>query len=153
MSETKPLQLMSLWEDSHARTCPLPDAARDWLESDPASGSSSREFFRTLFLNGWWSRMSPDSLPLTAEMTSQSSFTGWSSAGIAAHGECWTLNASECPSAAAVCSLSDILETVVPPTYFLSERATSGIIRRLTAKKKAHPIIRLLLLRGGMGEE
>ena len=54
--------------------------------------------------------------------------------------ECWTLSSSEWPSDAAVCSLSDILETGdVPRRYFLSARACQGILRRAAKRGKALP--------------
>lgn len=48
-------------------------------------------------------------------------------------------NTSEFPSAAAVCSLSQVLETEVAPKYFLSPRACAGIIRRAEKRGKALP--------------
>jgi hypothetical protein len=55
--------------------------------------------------------------------------------------ESWTLNGSEWPSAAVVCSLSDILEIgSVPPRFFLSAKACSGILRRAGKRGKALPL-------------
>jgi hypothetical protein len=54
--------------------------------------------------------------------------------------EYWTLSTSEWPSAAAVCSLSDVLETGdVPPRFFLSARACEGILRRAEKRGKELP--------------
>ncbi|WP_425515955.1 hypothetical protein [Methylomagnum ishizawai] len=51
-----------------------------------------------------------------------------------------TLNTSEFPSAAAVCSLSAVLETGdVPRRYFLSATACKGILRRAANRGKALP--------------
>ena len=51
-----------------------------------------------------------------------------------------TLNTSEFPSAAAVPSLSDILETGnVPRRYYLSATACKGILRRADKRGKALP--------------
>ncbi len=51
-----------------------------------------------------------------------------------------TLNTLEFPSAAVVCSLSDILETgVVPLRYFLSAKACRGILRRAERRGKTLP--------------
>jgi hypothetical protein len=51
-----------------------------------------------------------------------------------------TLSISEWPSAAAVCSLSDILENGdVPPRYFLSAKACAGILRRAEKRGKQLP--------------
>src|SRR5215510_7786558 len=41
-----------------------------------------------------------------------------------------TLNTGECPCAAAVSSLSQILQADVPGKYFLSRKAGQGILRR-----------------------
>jgi hypothetical protein len=51
-----------------------------------------------------------------------------------------TLNTSEFPSDAAVCSLSDILETGdVPQRFFLSATACRGILRRAEKRGKKLP--------------
>jgi hypothetical protein len=56
------------------------------------------------------------------------------------HTECLTLNTSEWPSAAVVCSLSDTLETgAVPQRFFLSAKACVGILRRAEKRGKALP--------------
>src|SRR5690606_19322700 len=55
-------------------------------------------------------------------------------------GECLTLNTSEWPNDAAVCSLSDILETGdVPRRFFLSATACRGILRRAEKRGKDLP--------------
>lgn len=56
------------------------------------------------------------------------------------HGECWTLNSAEFHSAAAVCSLSDILETGdhLRP-YYLSDTALRGIRNRAAGRGKDMP--------------
>ena len=61
--------------------------------------------------------------------------------------EYWTLNTSEhaasptlSHSADAVCSLSDILETIaVPHRYYLTAKACQGILRRAEKRGKALP--------------
>jgi hypothetical protein len=54
--------------------------------------------------------------------------------------ECWTLNTLEWPSGAAVCSLSDTLETGdVPQRFFLSATACQGILRRAENREAALP--------------
>jgi hypothetical protein len=51
-----------------------------------------------------------------------------------------TLNISDWPSAASVCSLSDILETGdVPQRFFLSAKACEGILRRAEKRGKELP--------------
>lgn len=50
-----------------------------------------------------------------------------------------TPNISELPSAAAVCSLSAILQDNVPQKYSLSQKACIGILRRAAKRGKALP--------------
>ena len=55
-------------------------------------------------------------------------------------GGSWTPNISAWPNDAAVCSLSQVLETdSIPPRYFLSEKACAGILRRAEARRKTLP--------------
>ncbi len=63
----------------------------------------------------------------------------WKTAGILSHGECWTLNSSEYPSAAAACFLSDILEPSAPQRFYLSPRACRGLLRRARTKERSLP--------------
>ena len=52
----------------------------------------------------------------------------------------WTPNISEWPNDAAVCSLSQVLETgSIPPRFFLSGTACAGILRRAEKRGKALP--------------
>jgi hypothetical protein len=51
-----------------------------------------------------------------------------------------TLSISEFPSAADVCSLSDVLEAGdLPRRYFLSAKACAGILRRAAKRGKELP--------------
>lgn len=63
------------------------------------------------------------------------------------HGGFSMLNISEWPNAAAVCSLSQILETEpIPHRYYLSAKAANGIIRRAGKRGKELPsMLRLAL--------
>jgi hypothetical protein len=62
---------------------------------------------------------------------------GWLNSGMGSPTECLTLNTSEWPSAAAVCSLSDVLETQpVPQRFFLSAKACHGILRRASRRDR-----------------
>ncbi len=57
------------------------------------------------------------------------------------NGQLWTRNSSEWRKDAAVCSLSEILETgPVAPRYFLSAKACRGILRRAEKRGKALPM-------------
>ena len=56
------------------------------------------------------------------------------------HGGFWTPNISAWPNDAAVCSLSQVLETgSIPLKYFLSEKACAGILRRAEARGRMLP--------------
>jgi hypothetical protein len=54
-------------------------------------------------------------------------------------GASWMPNTLEWPNAAAVCSLSSILEQDVPQKYYLSARACAGILRRAEKRGKQLP--------------
>jgi hypothetical protein len=63
-----------------------------------------------------------------------------------------TLSGSEWPSAAVVCSLSDVLETgEVPRKYFLSPTACRGILRRSENRGRELPTTLLRELQAGAG--
>jgi hypothetical protein len=51
-----------------------------------------------------------------------------------------TLNISDWPNAAAVCSLSQVLETgSISQRFFLSSKACAGILRRAEKRQKTLP--------------
>ena len=54
-------------------------------------------------------------------------------------GESWMLNTGESPSTAVVSSLSQILEDLPHPRYYLSRKACLGILRRAKARGKGVP--------------
>jgi hypothetical protein len=65
----------------------------------------------------------------------------WQNSGMGSLTEFLTLSSSEWPSGAAVCSLSDVLETGdVPRRFFLSARACEGILRRAEKRGKDLPL-------------
>jgi hypothetical protein len=67
--------------------------------------------------------------------------------------ESLTLNTSEWPSAAAVCSLSDTLETgAVPQRFFLSAKACQGILRRAEKRGKKLPSALKMALEKNAGQ-
>lgn len=132
-------QLTLFAEASHARTFPLQEIARDWLESDQDFGLSSIEFLKKLAPGGLSSKMSPACYPATEAEILPSSFEGWSNSGMALLGGYLTLNTSDWPSDASVCSLSEVLETDVPQKYFLSRKAARGVLRRAEKRGKALP--------------
>ena len=55
-------------------------------------------------------------------------------------GASWMPNTSAWPNDAAVCSLSQVLETgSIPPRFFLSSKACAGILRRAEKRGKELP--------------
>lgn len=127
--------------DSRARTSQWLGPVRDWMASAPGSGLATAELLRSFDRLLLSSKMSPACYPATGGATLPSSFQGWSNSGIAWAGGFLTLNTSEWPSAAAVCSLSDVLQPPdsVPRKYFLSPMACAGILRRAGNRGKELP--------------
>ena len=132
-------QLTLFVEDSPARISVLPESGRDWLESGAGFGLSFAAFLQSLVHDGSLLRMSPACYPATVAGISSSSFEGWSNSGMASRGGFLTLSTTEYHSGAVVCSLSDILETDVPPKYSLSPKACAGILRRAEKRGKTLP--------------
>jgi len=126
-------------EASPVRTCPLPDNAQDWLESDLDFGSSSIALLQAAAQSGWLSRTSPVCYPAMEGEILPSSFGGWSNSGMACAGGFLTLSMPEWHNDAAVCSLSAVLETDVPRKYYLSAKAARGILRRAEKRGKDLP--------------
>ena len=64
----------------------------------------------------------------------------WKTSGTVSRTECLTLSTSEWPKDAAVCLLSDILETGdLPQRFFLSATACRGLLRRGEKRGKKLP--------------
>jgi site-specific DNA-cytosine methylase len=64
----------------------------------------------------------------------------WPNSGIGGPTGCLTLNTTEWPKDADVCSLSDILQNPpIPSKYFLSQKAAIGILRRAEKRGKKIP--------------
>jgi hypothetical protein len=87
--------------------------------------------------SGWFGRTSPASCQAAEDGTLVPSSGAWLNSGMGSPTECLTLSTSEWPSDAAVCSLSDILETGdLPQRFYLSQRACAGILRRAERRGK-----------------
>src|SRR5690606_3325214 len=136
-------------EASPARTSRWLDAVLDWLASGPDSSSSSLASLMSSVPVGWLSRTSLDFCRQTADGTWEPSSGRWGNSGMGGATVCLTLNTSEWPSDAVVCSLSDVLETQpVPSRYFLSPKAARGILRRAEARGQSlDPSLRAALER------
>jgi hypothetical protein len=132
-------QLTLFVADSPAKIYQWPESARGLLENGQDYGSSLRELLTNLSRDGLLLRTSPAYYPQIEGQTLPLSFDGWSNAGMAFAGGYLTLSISEFPSAAAVCSLSEVLETDAPQKYYLSAKACRGILRRAEKRGKMLP--------------
>src|SRR3990167_2393207 len=126
---------------SPARISPLLEDELALLEREAASSTSSRELSTRLSLLGWSSKTSPASLAQEGDGTWVPSSGRFLNSGMGGPTGYWTLNTSEFPKDAAVCSLSDVLEDEreIAPRYYLSPKACSGILRRAEKRGKTLP--------------
>lgn len=114
------------------------DFAKVWLMTDPTSPSLSLELLIASSRNGSFGRTSPERCHKTKDGRLAPSSGGWQSAGIIAptgqltlSSALWTEHPPQFRRDASVCSLSAIVVTgAVPPQYFLTPRASRGILHR-----------------------
>lgn len=113
------------------------DFERDWLTHVATSCLPTVRLLAAIGPDGWFGRTSPASCRLTVDGTLEPSLGCWQNSGMGSPTEFLTLSTSEWPSAAAVCSLSQMLETGdVPQRFFLSAKACSGILRRSERRER-----------------
>ena len=138
-------------EEPHASPSALQDCDKDWQIRVATSCLPLVPLLQSTAPSGWFGRTSPVSSPVTKDETLRafwaSSLAKKSKSPLVVgrtleslrespkptvpHTGCWTLSTSEWPSDAAVCSLSDDLETGdVPQRFLLSATACRGILRR-----------------------
>lgn len=135
---SNPLTLFA--EDSPAKTSAWLDDALAWLANAPDYGSDSIASLLSSLPVGFSSRTSLAFSRATEARTWPWFSEGWKNSGMGGPTGCLTLNTSEWPKDAAVCSLSDVLETrPVPSKFFLSPKAASGILRRAERRGRALP--------------
>lgn len=137
-------------ESSLSRMCPVFYPAADVLSAAKWPATSGRILFGesdTLTakeldttLRALRVTQGDDYLKAIADVISKSSSPGWSNAGMASPGGFLMLNLTEWHSGAAVCSLSEVLETEVQPKYFLSPKACRGILRRAEKRGAELPV-------------
>jgi len=133
-------QLTLLWEEHPASPSQSPDYERDWKILAATWPSSIADFLTTFDRDGSSGKTSPVFCQAAQDGTLAPSSGRWLNSGMASPIECWTLNGSEWPSAAVVCSLSDTLETGdLPQRFFLSSKACAGILRRAEKRGKKLP--------------
>lgn len=127
-------------EASPAKTSAWLDAVLDWLAADPDFSTSSCVSLLSALPLGFSSRTSLAFCRRQEDGTWEPSSGRWENSGMGGPTVCLTLSTSEWPKDAAVCSLSDVLETApVPPRYFLSPRACRGILRRAEKRGRELP--------------
>ena len=116
------------------------DSEKDWMTLVVTSCLPILPSLNNIAPVGWSGRTSPAFCPPLMDGTLVASSEGWQSAGMGSATGCLTLNTSEWPKDANVCSLSDILETGdLPQRFFLSERACKGILHRADKRGKELP--------------
>ncbi len=131
---------MFLSEELPANHSASQDCERDWQTRVATSCWGLVRLLNAYSPSGWFGRTSPVSCLAAEDGTLVPSSECWQNSGMGSPTEYWTLSTSEWPSAAAVCSLSDVLETGdVPPRFFLSARACEGILRRAEKRGKELP--------------
>lgn len=160
-------QLTFFAEEPPARTSVSPGSDLDWMARVAGSCSPMALLLADIGPAGWSGRTSPasfrtiedehlrafwDSSPGGGSKSQPAAgnlreLSRASRAHTASHGECLTLSMCEhvashmlSPSDAAVCGLSDILETGdVPRRFFLTAKACQGILRRAGKRGKSLP--------------
>ena len=139
---------MFLSEEPPASPSASQDSEKDWMTLVATSCLPTLQLLTNIGPSGWFGRTSPAYFPLTEDETLPASFEGWQNSGMGSPTEFLTLSTLEWPSAAAVCSLSDILEIGnVPQRFFLSATACRGILRRAERRGKELPQALSLALR------
>lgn len=94
------------------------------------SGQKLSESSEYSYLNGLSGKMFPDFSLSTMDMTFGKSFPSLIRSGIVWRGACWIQTDLGWHNGEKECSLSEVLETLVPQKYYLTSTAIAGIIRR-----------------------
>ena len=129
-----------LLEEPPAKASQSLDFAKDLVTHAETSCSPILPLLHNISPSGWFGRTSPASCLANEDGILEPSSGRWASSGMGSPTECLTLNTSEWPSDAAVCSLSDTLETGdVPQRFYLSAKACQGILRRAEKRGKKLP--------------
>ena len=133
-------QLTFFAEEPPASHSASPDSERDWMTRVATSCLPTVPLLQDIAPSGWYGRTSPASCRVTEDEILEPSSGCWGNSGMGSHTAFLTLSSSEWPKDAAVCSLSDVLETGdVPQRYFLSATACRGILRRAEKRGKELP--------------
>ena len=138
--QSKREQLTFLWGAPLANPSPSPASEKDWPTLVATWLSSISALLTEFDRDGSSGKTSPASCQATEDGILVPSSGRWANSGMGGPTESWTLSSSEWPSDAAVCSLSDTLETGdVPQRFFLSAKACAGILRRAEKRGKELP--------------
>ena len=133
-------QLTFLSEEPHVSHSQSQDCEKDWMTRVATSCLHTLPLLHDISPDGWFGRTSPVSCRQTEDGILEPCSQRWGKSGMGSPTEFLTLNISEWPKDAAVCSLSDTLETGdVPQRFFLSEKACQGILRRAEKRGKKLP--------------
>jgi len=126
-------------EASPAKTSAWLESVQVWVENDPDSGANSAVSLVTSLPHGFSWRTSLAFCHRMADGTWEPLSGRWRNSGIGGRSGCLTLNTSEWPKDADVCSLSDVVEPDAPAKFSLSRKACRGILRRAEKKGKQIP--------------
>jgi hypothetical protein len=90
-------------------------------------------------------KTSRDSSATTKDELLPKSFKRWTSWGMTSNGKCLTANISAFPRIGRECSLSDILEPNPPDKYFLSDKQTRWLQRKLQESKNRLALVSIAI--------
>ena len=128
------------WEVPHAKVSPSRESGLAWMTRVATWQSSFFDLLHAFASNGSSLKTSLASCRRTEDGILEPSSGSWANAGMGSPTAFWTLNTSEFPNDADVCSLSDVLETqTLPQRYYLSALACRGVLRRAAKRGKELP--------------
>jgi hypothetical protein len=135
------MEQSTFWpEEPPANPSQSQDCEEDWMMTVATWPSNFFDLLNEKGPHGWFGRTSLASCHPTEDGTLVPYSGAWANSGTGGPTGSWTLNISEWPSAAAVCLLSDTLETGDHlQQYCLSATACKGILRRAEKRGKALP--------------
>ena len=142
------VQLTFSWVELPANRSASQDSDADLMTHVGTSRSSILDWLTDSGLATLSGKTCPVSCHPAEDGTLVPSSGRWRSSGMGSPGECWTLSGAEWTatlvpshSDGGVCSLSDVLEATgdVPPRFYLSPKASLGILRRAERRGKALP--------------
>lgn len=141
-------------EERRASLFRFKGAELEWLTKEGVSRCDSGKLWLRLTRAGSSGKTSPTSYRLTEDGDLPESFNGWGNAGISVHGEYLTLNTSESPNAAVVCSLSEVIDHGdTLGRHYLSIDQMKNMLRRLEKYKQENHLTHALRMCASGGQE